>query len=131
MTAVLIGQCRVSPADTSDSEFTIISPEIDSLTLVSPNGREILTAGSDHNITWTSTGTVGNIKIEYSIDGGESWTMIEDSTENDGGFAWTVPDTLSDHCLVRISENDEDMEHLLTPVTRNFLLYHPDQHLLF
>jgi RHS repeat-associated protein len=96
------------PTDTSDAEFTIISPEIDSLTLISPNGREVLTAGSDHDITWTWTGTVGNIKIEYSIDGGASWVIIEDSTENDGSFTWTVPDTVSDHCLVRISENDED-----------------------
>ncbi|NIN36323.1 MAG: hypothetical protein GTO60_15020, partial [Gammaproteobacteria bacterium] len=96
------------PADTSDAEFTIISPEIDSLTLVSPNGREVLTAGSNHDITWTSTGTVGNIKIEYSINSGDSWTMIEDSTENDGSFTWVVPDTISDHCLVRISEDDED-----------------------
>jgi RHS repeat-associated protein len=96
------------PTDASDAEFTIISPEIDSLTLIYPNGREVLTAGSAHDITWTFTGTVGNIKIEYSIDGGDSWTMIEDSTENDGSFTWTVPDTASDHCLVRISENDED-----------------------
>jgi RHS repeat-associated protein len=96
------------PTDTSDAEFTIISPEIDSLTLVSPNGREVLTTGSDHDITWTSTGTVGNIKIEYSIDSGASWAIIEDSSENDGSFDWTVPDTVSEHCLVRISENDED-----------------------
>ncbi|NIN35056.1 MAG: hypothetical protein GTO60_08185, partial [Gammaproteobacteria bacterium] len=51
------------PSDTSDAEFTIISPEIDSLTITSPNGREILTVGTTHDITWTSTGTVGNIKI--------------------------------------------------------------------
>jgi hypothetical protein len=52
------------PTNTSDAEFTIISPEIDSLTLVSPNGREVLTAGSGHDITWTSTGTVGaNVRM--------------------------------------------------------------------
>jgi hypothetical protein len=96
------------PSDTGDAEFTIISPEVDSLTLISPNGREILTAGSSHDITWTSTGTVGNIKIQYSGDGGETWTMIADSAENDGGFTWVVPDAASGHCLVKINENDED-----------------------
>ncbi|NIM80285.1 MAG: hypothetical protein GTO20_15980 [Candidatus Aminicenantes bacterium] len=64
--------------------------------------------GTIHDITWTGTGTVGNIKIEYSINSGDSWAVIKDSTENDGSFTWAVPDTVSDHCLVRISENDED-----------------------
>ncbi|UCH97495.1 MAG: hypothetical protein JSV88_11755, partial [Candidatus Aminicenantes bacterium] len=76
------------------------------LTVTSPNGGENWTAGSTHNITWSSTGTVGNVKIEYSTNNGISWSTVASSTANDGSYSWTVPDVSSSQCLVRISETD-------------------------
>jgi len=75
------------PSDVSDGTF-VIEP---SITVTSPNGGEVLGALSYHNITWTSAGSVGNVKIEYSHNGGLSWETIEDSTANDGVFNWRVP----------------------------------------
>jgi|GEM_PF-1429530 len=100
-----------NPSDTSDAVFSIISPTI---TVISPNGGESLTIGSIHEITWTSTGTIGDISIDYSTDNGTSWTVIVESTENDGSYHWTVPDEPSDNCLVRIRENDDDTSPLDT-----------------
>jgi subtilisin family serine protease len=77
------------------------------LILTSPNGGENLEAGSSHHITWTSTGGVGNVKIQYSTDSGTTWLDITTSTANDGNFTWTVPNTPSSACLVRISEIDD------------------------
>ena len=82
------------------------------LTLTSPNGGESWAAGSNHNITWTSTGlaagaaiaAASNIRIEYSTNGGTSYTTIVASTANTGAYAWTVPNAPSTTCLVRISE---------------------------
>ncbi|MCP4153893.1 MAG: hypothetical protein GY757_39570 [bacterium] len=94
-----------APVDTSDNTFAISTcPTTDTITLTSPNGGEGLTIGMAHNITWTKTGSVGDVNIEYSIDNGGYWSSIVQSTENDGIYEWSVPDTPSNYCLVRISE---------------------------
>jgi hypothetical protein len=74
--------------------------------LISPNGGENWGVGSSHNITWASTGTVGNVTIAYSTDNGSSWTEIISSTANDGSYNWTVPNNPSNNCLVQVSETD-------------------------
>jgi subtilisin family serine protease len=75
-----------------------------SLTVLSPNGGENWAAGSTHPITWTSTGPVGNVKIEYSTNNGSSWAAITLSTANDSTHYWTIPDVSSSQCLVKISD---------------------------
>jgi peptidoglycan/xylan/chitin deacetylase (PgdA/CDA1 family) len=94
--------------DISDSEFSIVSTSAAKITVTSPNGGESLTMGSTHEITWASTGTVGSITIEYSSNRSTAWTDIVSSTDNDGSYAWEVPETPSDNCLIRISESDKD-----------------------
>jgi len=78
-----------------------------SLIVTSPNGRETLHTGLTHDITWRSFGQVGNLRIEYSTDLGETWTDIAKSTENDGAYKWLVPDAASTSCEIRISEAED------------------------
>jgi hypothetical protein len=104
---IIGGSWDGSPSDVSDAVFSIISPS-ETVTVTSPNGGESLTVGSTHVITWTGEGTVGDVNIEYSIDNGNSWTIIELSAGNNGSYNWTVPGTPSDNCLVRISVIDTD-----------------------
>ncbi|MCX6583419.1 MAG: carboxypeptidase regulatory-like domain-containing protein [Candidatus Aminicenantes bacterium] len=78
------------------------------ITITSPNSGENWLIGSNHDITWTSSGTVGNVKIEYSPDNGSNWTEIAASTENDGIYSWSLPNTCSANYLVRVSETDGD-----------------------
>jgi YVTN family beta-propeller protein len=79
-------------------------PVIASITVASPNGGEIWEPGSQHPVTWTSLGTVGEVKIEYSTNNGGSWTAAAASTPNDGSFDWTAPNTTSGQCRIRVSE---------------------------
>jgi hypothetical protein len=72
--------------------------------VISPNGGETWVAGSSHNITWTSASTIANVKIEYSTNAGASYTTIIASTANDGSYPWTIPNTPSALCLVRVSD---------------------------
>jgi hypothetical protein len=74
------------------------------LTLTSPNGGEVWEAGSAQSVAWTTTGTVGNVKIESSADNGQTWTTIAASAANTGSCPWTVPSAASANCLVRISQ---------------------------
>jgi hypothetical protein len=74
------------------------------VTIISPNGREIWMVGSFHNITWKTTGTIPKVKIEVSIDKGSTWSNVIAATANDGSHAWTIPNTPSSQCLIRISD---------------------------
>ncbi|UCH97903.1 MAG: hypothetical protein JSV88_13900, partial [Candidatus Aminicenantes bacterium] len=103
---VRVSETEGESSDVSNEVFSIVLPP--SITVISPNGNESWEIGSSHNITWTSAGNVGDVKIEYSTDNGASWITIVVSTDNDGNYTWTVPDNSSDNCLVRISGIDSD-----------------------
>ena len=74
------------------------------LQITSPNGGEVWAVGSGHNITWSTNGDVGPVKLEYSTDGGSTWATIVSSTSNTGSYPWTIPNTPSANCLVRVSQ---------------------------
>ncbi|MDP3149936.1 MAG: FISUMP domain-containing protein [Ignavibacteria bacterium] len=74
--------------------------------LTSPNGSETWQAGSTQNITWTSTG-VTNVKLEYTTNSGADWaTIIASIPASGGSYAWTIPNTPSTQCKVKISDVD-------------------------
>ncbi len=76
------------------------------VTVDSPNGGENWVVGSKYNITWTSSGFLLWPKLEYSKSGGESWIEIHGSLAGvNSPFEWTVPNTVSSNCLIRISGN--------------------------
>jgi hypothetical protein len=93
-----------NPVDFTDNNFSIIPPPAGAITVTSPNGGEVWAKGSTENITWTSSGEVGNVKISYSTDNGFNWTDIVSSTANDGSYAWKLPDILADDCLVKVRD---------------------------
>ena len=94
----------LSVTDTSDAVFTILSPS--TITVTAPNGGESWEGGTAQNITWTSTGTINNVKIEYSTNSGSSWNTITASTTNSGSYNWTVPNTPFTNCLIKVSDVD-------------------------
>jgi hypothetical protein len=105
---VRVSETDNDPADSSDALFSIVSPSTATITVISPNGGENLNVGSGYNIAWTTTGTIDNVDIEYSLDSGASWNSIVIATANNGIYSWTAADTPSDNCLVRISKADSD-----------------------
>ena len=84
--------------------FNAISYSAPAITVTSPNGGESWTVGTGQNITWTSTGFIANVRIEYSTTNGSAWNDVIASTTNDGSHPWTIPNSPSSQCLVRISD---------------------------
>ena len=73
------------------------------LTLQVPNGSETWEIGTQQQIQWSSTGEVGNVKLEYSTNGfGDAKTIVA-STADDGSYTWTIPEDASTNVLVRVS----------------------------
>ncbi|WP_223760621.1 lamin tail domain-containing protein [Myxococcus sp. RHSTA-1-4] len=80
------------------------APPSTSLTVTSPNGGESWAGGSSQTITWASS-NVSNVKLEYSLDNGSSWTVIASGVAaSTGSYSWTVPDSASTLALVRASD---------------------------
>jgi hypothetical protein len=95
----LAGQINVSLCDPATKNELIVA---------SPNGEEEWIGGEKKDIRWGSFGTVGNVKLEYSTDNGATWSEIIASTANDGIHSWTVANSPSSQCQVRISEASDD-----------------------
>ena len=99
---IRLGDTAVNVPSAITGEF-IIDPA-PTLSLTVPDSGQAWAEGSTHNITWTSAGSVGNLKIEYRINPSDAWRLVIASTANDGSYTWTIPATLSDSCKVRISD---------------------------
>jgi len=74
------------------------------LFLTSPSGLERMTADSDFTIRWFSKNAAGNVKIDFSSDGGKNYSTITSSTENDGEYLWKAPGQPAADCRIRISQ---------------------------
>jgi hypothetical protein len=95
--------------DASNADFTVKG----SLTLTAPNGGQTWIVGASQNITWNKTGTIANVKLDYSTDGGSSYpNVIVASTpgESDppsgagnGQYAWTIPDAIGANLKVKVT----------------------------
>ena len=96
-------------SDISDSNFTISEVPYCNVTVTSPNGGEDWQVGSSHSITWITSGNdCGSyVKLEYSTNGGTSWTTITSSTSNDGSRSWTIPNALTTQARVRVTDTSD------------------------
>lgn len=74
--------------------------------VTSPNGGETWEANTQHAITWTGQDIDNyDVKIEYSTDGGTSYTFVAYQTNHgtSGSFLWAVPNIPSTNCLIRLT----------------------------
>lgn len=83
--------------------FIVYEIITDELTLTYPQGKEKMVVGSQEVIHWDAINTSSNFVIDYSTDNGSSWTQIADLTPTTTNYTWTVPNTISGECLVRIT----------------------------
>ncbi|MFO8110630.1 MAG: CARDB domain-containing protein [Thermoplasmata archaeon] len=80
-----------------------------SVTLLSPNGGETFTAGTQEEISWvTSQGDspINNLDIKFSSDEGDTWTPVATGIPDDGDHMWTVNLQSSDTCLIKVVVRD-------------------------
>ena len=86
--------------------MTFTPPAVTSIQVTSPNGGEKWEQGSTHPITWTSTGSIANVRIEYSVAGSSGpFSTIAAGAPNSGTYAWTIPSQApTANAFVRVSD---------------------------
>ncbi|OGQ89392.1 MAG: hypothetical protein A2289_23295 [Deltaproteobacteria bacterium RIFOXYA12_FULL_58_15] len=76
-----------------------------SIALVSPVGGEVWYVGSVQPIEWSAV-DIDDVAILYSTDKGASWETVVGSVDASSpswqSYPWTIPDTVSNECLVRL-----------------------------
>lgn len=107
---LLSEHCLLRLTDTSDPAISSMSRRTFTVTppyvkVTSPNGGEVFEAGVTSNITWEYLG-IEQVAIEYSADGGSLWQAVSSGVDASmKQFAWTVPESISESCLIRLSDS--------------------------
>ncbi len=76
----------------------------DAVWVVLPQAGYSIKPATPTNIVWSKSGSTSNVKLEYTVDGGATWTTIVAST-NQSPYAWTLP--VSDYgktAQIRVSD---------------------------
>ena len=89
--------------DESNNTFTI-NANTSNITIVQPNGGEILSGGATYAVQWNSSFTSGNYTVKFSNNNGVSWTNLASNISNNGYFNWLVPNQAQSNCLIRIND---------------------------
>ncbi|HIE05478.1 MAG TPA: hypothetical protein EYP58_01620 [bacterium (Candidatus Stahlbacteria)] len=78
------------------------------VTVIQPNGGEILYPGETYPIRWQADDPSGiaGIDLYYSIDAGDEYRTIAVNEPNTGSYNWLVPNTPSDRCYVMVAAYD-------------------------
>ena len=87
------------------SLHAVVIWEIEGVRLHQPNGGEVLNPDQQYLITWEKFDPPGadSFALFYSIDNGFNYdTIITGLASNDTSYLWTVPNTISDSCIVMI-----------------------------
>lgn len=71
--------------------------------LLQPNGGERLYPGAAYTVLWNFPDSVEDVILELSLDNGGAWSTLATVPNSGLGYAWTVPSTPSDFCLIRVS----------------------------
>jgi len=89
--------------DWSSYPFTIAELQLDS-----PVGGDLLRSYISHTIEWTQT-NLEYVNLDYSTDAGDTWSPISSFVDASiGSYNWNVPELLSNECLLRISDSEQD-----------------------
>jgi len=107
-------QCLVKITDHSNACMTDVSDGLfeiteaaSSVTITSPNGGQVWYVGANQTITWSASNTSDLYNLDYSTDNGASWTSLA-SNYSGTSFSWTIPNTPSTNCLVRVMDSNDN-----------------------
>ena len=103
-------QMKIRVRDESNENFANTNPgyfTVGNISVLTPNGGEKIVGGISYPITWSATNSIGQVRIEYSVDGGATYTNIPGASAvdaQDESYNWHVPNISTSQARVRISD---------------------------
>lgn len=78
------------------------------VTLVSPRLMSSFSPGDTVQVSWSArdSGGIASVRVEYSLDGGSSWILLQTSISETGTCSWKVPDTCPGKVTFRVTAVD-------------------------
>jgi hypothetical protein len=85
------------------SETYTINLPTNMVTLIKPNGGEIIPSGSQYTLQWKAPSNAVKFKLLYSTNSGKKWETISRRVKG-SSYVWRVPKTKDDlyKCLVKV-----------------------------
>lgn len=90
-------------SDESNNTFTI-NANSTNITIVQPNGGEVLNGSVTYQVLWNTSFTSGQYRVQYSNDNGVSWLTLANNITNSGYFNWMVPNQNQSNCLLKVND---------------------------
>jgi len=75
------------------------------LRFVGSDTHKAYQVGQVIDLEWESLGAGSDVNLEYSVDGGDSWTSVA-QVSGSSTYSWTVPETLTQEGLLRVTSID-------------------------
>ncbi len=112
--AVDVSALMISPDSAATNPNTVppAPPAPTTVTVLSPNGGEILVSGEIFTITWSAPATATRFKLQYSLNSGKSWHAVISRKIGGTSHGWKVPRITSKRtveltgCLVKVTGYD-------------------------
>jgi len=112
--AVDVSSLMISPDSAATKPYVIppAPPAPTTVTVLSPNGGEILVSGEIFTITWSAPATATRFKLQYSLNSGKSWHAVISRKIAGTSHGWKVPRITSKRtveltgCLVKVTGYD-------------------------
>ncbi len=99
---VRVAASDASASDESDDVFELSTTGV---IVTYPTDGDRFFGGATINIQWVDDGIVGAVDLAYTTnasDASPTWTTIQEDAPNSGSYQWTMPDTNSTDCKVRV-----------------------------
>jgi len=115
-------------ADESDANFTIGPPAsaVPEVTVIDPNGFEVIDAQTTFPITWTATDDIAvtGVDIRLSLDAGVDGysTLIAENLPNTGTYEWSVNDVSTTQARIRVIARDANFQAASDRSNANFTI---------
>ncbi len=96
--------------------------------VTSPNGKEVLKSGITWTVTWKTNETIrpiSKVKLFYTTNGGNIWTLIKAFKTNPDRYNWQVPYASSSSCKVKVVLQDSRGVNIGKDVSDRFFTIQP------
>jgi len=103
-----VGRPQGASWDEGAYEYVVASPN--SLSLTFPNGGERWLIGESRTILWAYSGTLTNVDLAVSTDGGANYgapfaSNISVGSNGQGSYSWTVTGPVGSNCRIQVKDH--------------------------